>query len=121
MSIDYVAIVDRLTRVHGVHGAMVVSGTDGVVVAESLMEGIKGRALAALAGSLAARLAGLSRAAAGEKPQFIHLDAAEGALLVAAGGPELLVVTLIGPEAPVGLARLETLRAAEQLAEGHPA
>jgi predicted regulator of Ras-like GTPase activity (Roadblock/LC7/MglB family) len=116
VSVDYAAIVDGLTRVRGVQGAMVVAGQDGVVVAESLMEGVKGRALAALAGSLAKRLEGITRAAAGQSPRFIHLDAEEGTLLVAAGAGDLLVVTLAGPGVPIGLARLETLRAAERLA-----
>ncbi|MEP6571131.1 MAG: roadblock/LC7 domain-containing protein [Gemmatimonadota bacterium] len=116
MSVDYVAVVDALTRVRGVHGAMVVAGQDGVVVAESLMEGVKGRALAALAGSLAKRVEGITRAAAGQAPHFIHLEGEDGALLVAAGAGDLLLVILAGREVPIGLARLETLRAAERLA-----
>src|SRR2546425_12613895 len=52
----YGPALDLVTRVRGVRGAMLVSGEDGIVVAEQLMEGIKGGAVAALAASLAARL-----------------------------------------------------------------
>src|SRR5262249_58746028 len=45
--------LDLITRVRGVRGAMVVSRADGLIVAEQLMEGIKGGAVAALASSLA--------------------------------------------------------------------
>ncbi len=48
--------LDLITRVRGVRGAMLVSADDGIVVAEQLMEGIKGSAVAALAASLAGRL-----------------------------------------------------------------
>jgi len=40
--------LDLITRVRGVRGAMLVSAEDGLVVAEQLMEGIKGGAVAAL-------------------------------------------------------------------------
>ena len=49
----YEAALRGITSVRGVRGAMVVAGADGLVVAESLMEGIKGAAVAALAASLA--------------------------------------------------------------------
>ena len=56
--------LDLVTRVRGVRGAMLVSAADGIVVADQLMEGIKGTAVAALAGSLAGRL-GRAMSAAG--------------------------------------------------------
>src|SRR5581483_11878105 len=52
----FAAALEIVTRVRGVRGAMLVSAGDGLVVAEQLMEGIKGPAVAALAGSLANRL-----------------------------------------------------------------
>src|SRR3989454_10269112 len=54
-----------VTRVRGGRGAMLVSAADGLVVADQLMEGIKGPAVAALAGSLARRLGGAVTAAGG--------------------------------------------------------
>ena len=48
--------LDRVTRVPGVRGALVVAAADGLVVAEQLMDGVDGQAVAALAGSLIGRL-----------------------------------------------------------------
>src|SRR4029077_12997674 len=56
MTTAYSQSLDRVTRVRGVRGAMLVAGDDGLVIAEQLMEGIKGPAVAALAASLATRL-----------------------------------------------------------------
>ena len=53
--------LDRVTRVPGVRGALVVAATDGLVVAEQLMDGVDGQAAAALTGSLVGRLAAHGR------------------------------------------------------------
>jgi len=108
--------LDRITRVRGVRGAMVVSADDGLVVADALMEGIRGNAVAALAGSLGARLGRAAGAAGAGEQRFVHLAAARGALLLlpAAGG--LLIVVVADHQVNVGLARLEMQRAAEDIA-----
>src|SRR4051812_28605115 len=49
-------LLDQLTRLRGVRGALLVAGEDGLIVAEAVMEGIKGNAIAALTGSLARRM-----------------------------------------------------------------
>src|SRR5439155_702062 len=46
----YGRVLDLVTRVRGVRGAMLVTGDDGLVVAEQLMEGMKWPAVAVLAG-----------------------------------------------------------------------
>ena len=51
-------LLDELTRIPGVRGALVVSREDGLVVADSLMESVDGKAVAALAASLTGRMAG---------------------------------------------------------------
>src|SRR5207244_2689630 len=66
----------------GVRGAMLVSAEDGIVVAEQLMEGIKGTAVAALAASLSTRLRRAMEAAGVGASLFWHLQAEQGALLV---------------------------------------
>ncbi len=112
----FAAALDIVTRVRGVRGAMLVSAGDGLVVAEQLMEGIKGPAVAALAGSLANRL-GRSLAAAGVGTTlFWHLQCTEGALLVVPTPSGILVVAIAEPGVNVGLVRLELLRAAEMVA-----
>jgi len=76
--------LDHITRVRGVRGAMLVSAEDGIVVAEQLMEGIKGGAVAALAASLAGRLRRRWKRRAPHSV-FWHLQAEQGALLVVRG------------------------------------
>ena len=56
--------LDGVTRVRGVRGAMLVSVEDGLVVADALMEGVRGNAMAALTASLANRL-GLATSSSG--------------------------------------------------------
>jgi predicted regulator of Ras-like GTPase activity (Roadblock/LC7/MglB family) len=107
-------VLDGITRVRGVRGAMVVASEDGLVVAEQLMEGIKGSAVAALAASLAGRLQRAMLAAGLGPSQFWHLQCEGGALLVVPGKQEsLLVVAVTERDVNVGLVRLELLRAAE--------
>ena len=108
--------LDLITRVRGVRGAMLVSAEDGLVVAEQLMEGIKGSAVAALAASLAGRLRRAMEAAGTGTSVFWHLQGEQGALLVVPGGEDsgnLLVVAVAEPDVNIGLVRLELLRAAE--------
>jgi predicted regulator of Ras-like GTPase activity (Roadblock/LC7/MglB family) len=105
--------LDVVTRVRGVRGAMLVARADGLVVAEQLMEGIKGGAVAALAASLAGRLQRTMVTAGLGPSQFWHLQCDQGALLVVPSGESLLVVAITDPEVNVGLVRLELLRASE--------
>src|SRR5207249_10450097 len=78
--------LDLITRVRGVRGAMLVSAEDGLIVAEQLMEGIKGGAVAALAASLAGRLRRAMEAAGTGTSVLWHLQAEPGAVLVVPGG-----------------------------------
>jgi predicted regulator of Ras-like GTPase activity (Roadblock/LC7/MglB family) len=110
--------LDLITRVRGVRGAMLVSADDGIVVAEQLMEGIKGGAVAALAASLAGRLRRAMEAAGTGTSVFWHLQAEQGALLVVPGANStgdggILVVAVTEPDVNIGLVRLELLRVAE--------
>lgn len=110
------AALDLITRVRGVRGAMLVSAEDGLIVAEQLMEGVKGAAVAALAASLAGRLQRAMEAAGIGSSVFWHLQGEQGALLVVPGGNAaggILVVAVAEPDVNIGLVRLELLRAAE--------
>jgi predicted regulator of Ras-like GTPase activity (Roadblock/LC7/MglB family) len=95
---------------------MLVAGDDGLIVAEALMEGVSGKAAAALAASLAKRLRQSVDAAGAGLPQFVHLQAAQGTLLVVPAPEGMLVVALGEARINVGLVRLEMLRAAEIVA-----
>ena len=110
--------LDMITRVRGVRGAMLVSAEDGLVVAEQLMEGIKGGAVAALAASLAGRLRRAMEAAGTGASVFWHLQAEQGALLVVPSGDaagNVLVVAVTETDVNIGLVRFELLRAAEAM------
>lgn len=115
MSPQYLELLDLITRVQGMRAALVVGDSDGLVVAESVMEGVKSAAVAALATSLAARLRRAAESAGRRAPSFIHLQASAGALLVAWGPSGLLLVALADPRVNLGLARVEMLRAVGQL------
>jgi predicted regulator of Ras-like GTPase activity (Roadblock/LC7/MglB family) len=109
------AALDRVTRVPGVRGALVASTGDGLVVAEQLMDGIDGRAAAALTGSLVARLRRATAGAGHRPPAFVHLRGEAGSILAATGAEDLVLVAVVGPDANIGLARLEMLDAAGRL------
>jgi len=111
----YDSALSRITGVRGVRGAMMVSLADGLVVAEQLMEGIKGAAVAALAASLANRLGRAMEGGGVGRGVFWHLQAERGALLVVPARAGLLVVAVAEPGVNAGLVRLELLRAAESV------
>jgi predicted regulator of Ras-like GTPase activity (Roadblock/LC7/MglB family) len=106
-------LLDQLTRLRGVRGALLVAGEDGLVVAESVMEGVKGNAVAALTGSLARRMRRAADAAGVGFPQFVHLQSARGAICIAPAADGTLVVALADAEANIGMLRLALLKVAE--------
>lgn len=108
--------LDAITRIRGVHGAVLVSGDDGLVVAEALMEGVRGHAVAALAASLFQRFRRATEAAGAMAPEFLHLQATDGSLLVVPAANGVLIVAVAAADINVGLARLEMIRAAEAFA-----
>lgn len=109
-------LLGNLTRIAGVRGALVVSRADGLVVADTLMEGVDGRAVAALAASLAGRMKGVTDALTQPEPILIQLEATEGTLLAATGQNDLLVVAVASNDVNAGELRLELLGAAERAA-----
>ena len=113
---SFATMLTELTRIHGVRGALVVSREDGIVVADSLMDGVDGRAVAALAASLAERLAGITRSLGQPDPLFWQLQGGDGVLLAAPGGEGLLLVLLADADVNAGELRLQLLRAAERAA-----
>lgn len=116
MSERFVRALERITRIGGVQGAMLVAADDGLIIADASMEGVRGNAVAALAASLAKRFTRVSKAATVGAPRFLHLQAEQGTLIVVAALGGVLVVTMGGADMNVGLARLEMLRVAEVVA-----
>lgn len=116
MTLPFTAALERITRIRGVRGAMLVAGEDGLVVAESVMEGVRGNAVAALAASLAKRLRKACEAAGGGVPQFVHLQGETGTLVAVPAPDGVLVVAVGDQDVNIGLLRLEMRRAAESVA-----
>jgi predicted regulator of Ras-like GTPase activity (Roadblock/LC7/MglB family) len=112
----FVAALERVCRVRGVRGAVLVHAADGLVVAEAMLDEVEGRALAALAAGLVTRLARTAADAGLAAPAFVHLRGDDGALLAVPAEGGLLVVALADAEANVGLARLEMVDAAGRVA-----
>ena len=108
-------VLDRVTRVPGVRGALIASAEDGLVVAEQLMDGVDGRAAAALAGSLVGRLIRTADGAGRRPPAFVQVRAERGSILAAPSPGALVLIAVTGPDANVGLARLEMVDAASRL------
>ena len=113
---DPVEQLERLSSVRGLRGSVLVSATDGLIVAESLMTGVDGRAVAALAASLMNRWRRATECAGRREPVYLQLQAQSGSMLATPCVPDLVMVAEAGPDANVGLARLEMLAAAGRLA-----
>lgn len=116
MTLRFRQALDMITRVRGVRGAMLVAGDDGLIVAESLMEGVRGNAVAALAASLAQRFRKATESAGAGIPHFVHLQGDGGTLVIVPAPDGVLVVAVGNADMNVGLVRLEMLRAAEAIA-----
>ena len=95
---------------------MIVAWEDGLVISDSLMEGIRGNALAALTSSLMKHVAHATLRSGIGIPRFLHLQSTDGVLLAVAAGNEILVVAVADPVVNIGLVRLELIRAAEAVA-----
>jgi predicted regulator of Ras-like GTPase activity (Roadblock/LC7/MglB family) len=103
-----------ITRISGVRGALIVSRDDGLVVADTLMEGVNGPAVAALAASLVGRMRGVTAALGQPEPVMMFLAGSGGALFAAPGANGLLLVAVAAPDVNAGELRLSLLDAAAQ-------
>ena len=109
-------LLDHLTRIGGVRGALLVAGEDGIIVAEAVMEGVRANAVAALTGSLVRRMKRTADGAGIGFPQFVHLQAARGAICAVPAADGTLVVAIADAEVNIGLLRLALLKVAEVMA-----
>jgi predicted regulator of Ras-like GTPase activity (Roadblock/LC7/MglB family) len=115
MTDAFTAAADRLSRIPGVRGALIVEKDAAVPVAAELSEGVNGTAVAALAASLFRRTAQASETAQFGMLATMQLDAADGHVLVVDAG-ELILVVVAERGAQLGQLRLETAHAARSLA-----
>lgn len=105
--------LDRITRVSGVRGALIVTGDDGLIVADAVMENVRREAVAPLAASLAGRMSRACRAAGVGAPQFVQMQAAGGTLLAMPAAEGVVIVVVGDKNVNVGLVRLEMQHAME--------
>ena len=106
--------LNRVSRVSGVRGAMIVETDAGVPVLSELTEGVEGTAVAALASSLFRRTDQAASTAEFGNVQTMQLEAEGGHVIVCNAG-EVLIVVIAEKTAQLGLVRLEAHRAAEAL------
>ncbi|HEX9893548.1 MAG TPA: roadblock/LC7 domain-containing protein [Gemmatimonadales bacterium] len=116
MSSQWSGLLEGITRVPGVRGALVVSAEDGLVVAESSMGDVDGGAVAALAASLVVRLGRAVAALGHDAPRLVHLEAELGAVMATPAGSGLLLAAVADADANVGLLRLALRDAAQRVA-----
>jgi uncharacterized protein len=114
MSDQFTAAVERLSRVPGVTGALVVEREAGVPVVAELSEGVNGTAVAALTASLFGRTAQASESAQFGRLGTLHLEADDGHVVAVDAG-DLILVVVTERDAQLGLVRLEAHRAADSL------
>ncbi|MBR9990530.1 MAG: roadblock/LC7 domain-containing protein [Gemmatimonadetes bacterium] len=110
----FIAAVERLSRVAGVRGALLVEGETGVTVISDLREGVNETAVAALAASLFRRTAAASETADFGRLNTLQLEADDGHVVAVDAG-ELILVVVAEHDAQLGLVRYEAHRAAESL------
>ena len=111
------ALLERINRVSGVRGSMIVAAEDGLIVEEELMVGVPGPAAAALVAALFRRARRSVEAASFGSAGYLQVEG-EGGLLFAAAPPEmgdLLLVVVAEAWVNVGLVRLEAQAAVEGL------
>lgn len=114
MSDIFAEAVDRLSRVPGVRGALIVESDAGLPVIAELAQGIDGDAVSALASSLYRRTRKAAATANFGNVRTLQMEAETGHVIVASGG-DLLVVVVAEKNAQLGQVRLEAHRAAETL------
>lgn len=107
--------LDRVMKMPGIRGALVVAVNDGLVVDGRVHVGVNGAAVAALAASLYRR-ACQATANGDDAGRFVELEADEGRIMIAGVG-DLALMAVVERRANAGQARLAVRRAAENLAE----
>jgi predicted regulator of Ras-like GTPase activity (Roadblock/LC7/MglB family) len=110
-------IVTTLSHLPGVLAAMIVGASDGLIVETTGMKGAAAgaadsrRHTAALAAYLYSKVTRASDAARLGTPSFMRLEAEQGQICVV-GARDLVLVTIVTPDANLGRVRLDMMKAA---------
>lgn len=111
---EFGPVLERLSRVPGVRGALIADTDAGVPVVAELEADVDGGALAALGVSLFRRAARAADSAGFGELGALQLES-EAGHVVAAGAGALSVVVLTDATSQLGQVRLQVQRAAESL------
>jgi predicted regulator of Ras-like GTPase activity (Roadblock/LC7/MglB family) len=114
----FTASLEHLTRQRGVLGGLVVSENDGIIVDAIVQATVRSPVVAALAASMYRRARQSARAAGLGAVQYLELGAEQGRLCMAGAvgvGEDLVLVLVTDERVPVGLLRVELLRAAAEM------
>jgi predicted regulator of Ras-like GTPase activity (Roadblock/LC7/MglB family) len=109
------AVLDEIVRVPGVRAAVLVGEDDGIVIAESALDGQDTAAAAALSAHLVGRVSAATRALGHPPLSLMLLQAAGGQVFVAKGGEGLALVAVTRNDVNIGQVRLAVLDAAGRL------
>ncbi|MEO5798413.1 MAG: roadblock/LC7 domain-containing protein [Gemmatimonadales bacterium] len=96
----------EITGIVGVRGALIVSADDGLVVAESAMDGLETTDVAAFAASLISRAQRTARAMHCAPPTRVHITAESGTVFAVAGDDPLWLVAVTDTTVELGRLRL---------------
>lgn len=96
----------EITGIIGVRGALIVSADDGLVVAESAMDGLETTDVAAFAASLISRAQRTAVAMRSAPPTRLHLTAESGTVFAVAGSDPLWLVAVTDTSIELGRLRL---------------
>ena len=96
----------EVTGIVGVRGALIVSADDGLVVADSAMDGLETTDVAAFAASLIARAQRTTAAMRTAAPSRLQVAAEGGTLFAVAGAEPLWLVAVADTTAELGRLRL---------------
>jgi predicted regulator of Ras-like GTPase activity (Roadblock/LC7/MglB family) len=114
-------MVATLSHLPGVLAAMIVGASDGLIIETSPMKGaaVGGvdtrKHTAALAAYLYSKITRASDAARLGTPAFMRLEAEQGQICVV-GARDVVVVTIVTPDANLGRVRLDMIKAAREKA-----
>ena len=109
-------IVATLSHLPGVVVAMIVGAHDGLIVETSGMKGVSGdkdprKYTAALGAYLYSKATRAADAARLGTPAFMRLEAEQGHICVV-GARDVVLVTIVTPDANLGRVRLDMMKAA---------
>lgn len=114
-------VVATLSHLPGVLAAMIVGATDGLIIETSAMHGAPAgaadsrRHTAALAAYLYSKVTRASDAARLGVPVFMRLEAERGQICIV-GASDVVLVTIVSPDANLGRVRLDMMKAAKEKA-----